>query len=647
MTFAQPVWLIVGVFFTLGLIFLLRRVEEQRRAALGRFAATGLLGRLIPDLSRGRRLFKLGLCLLAVLLLWTALARPQYGHSWEEVSRKGIDILFAVDTSKSMLAEDSKPNRLQQARFAILDFVGRLNGDRIGLLPFSGSAFLLCPLTLDYEAFADSLTAVNTDTIPKGGTDLAGVIRAALEVLSNDANHKILIIVTDGEDLSGDALLAATEAKAKGMTIHCVGVGTSEGELIPLAGAGGKGFVKDEQGQLVTSRLDQKTLAGIATAGGGLYAGIGTSGEGLDTIYRQKLALIPKVEQTEQRQKIPIERFVWPLIAALILLLGDFLLSERKMAPLTMPRFFSRPKKPGQNAALLLCCLLAGVASRSEAATSGEDAYARQDYLKAAELFDQARQQQPNDPVRQYNYGTAAYKNNLFEEAGAAFNQALHSDDLQLQAKAYFNRGNAQYQLGNESRQAKPEDTINQWKQSIASYDSALQLNPDDAGAKANRQLVAEQLAELEKQRQQQDQQQQQEEKKPQDGSGQDKSGAGGDQPPPKEGDKSDSNKAPSDGAAQDRPDSGKADETKAGQEQQATKTPDQSGQPTKERPTEGEDRQNAEDGSAVADQARRQQGKMTRAEAENLLNALKNGEGELNFMPMDNKGDEAAGRDW
>lgn len=372
MTFAQPVWLVVGGIFCLGLILLMRRVEEQRLAALARFASGGLLGRLTPDLSRGRRLMKNGLCLLAVLFLWIALARPQYGHNWEEVSRKGIDILFAIDTSKSMLAEDSKPNRLQQARFAVLDFVQQLEGDRVGLLPFAGSAFLLCPLTLDYEAFADSLAAVTTDTIPKGGTNLPEVIRAAMEVLSNDANHKILIILTDGENLAGDVLEAAAEAKTKGMTIHTVGVGTSGGELIPMSGAGEQGFVKDEQGKLVTSRLDEKTLADIAAASGGLYAPLGATGEGLEKIYRQKLALVPKVELAEQRQKIPIERFIWPLAAAFILLLGDFLLAERKTTSLSLPRFFSLKKWSGKNASLLFLVVLACFSScPAGAATSG------------------------------------------------------------------------------------------------------------------------------------------------------------------------------------------------------------------------------------------------------------------------------------
>ncbi len=334
MDFAQPYWLFAGLIACIGLILLFRLLQKKRQLALEQFAAHQLIGRLTRNVSVNRRRYKNILLLLAVFLCFVALARPQYGFRWVEVKRKGIDLLFALDTSKSMLAEDIKPNRLTRAHLAILDFVRQLDGDRVGLIPFAGSAYLMCPLTLDYEAFEDSLSAVNTDIIPRGGTNIAAVIDKAVETLNNAANHKILIILTDGENLQGDAIKAAEEASKQGLTIYTVGVGTSQGELIPIAGGdSGQGFVKDQQGNFVTSRLDEKTLAAIADKSGGLYVPLGTAGEGLETIYQQKLALVPKEELAERRHKVPLERFEWPLAAAFLFLILELLVGERKKIP--------------------------------------------------------------------------------------------------------------------------------------------------------------------------------------------------------------------------------------------------------------------------------------------------------------------------
>ncbi|MCP4342151.1 MAG: VWA domain-containing protein, partial [Desulfobulbaceae bacterium] len=333
MIFAQPHWLFVGLIACIGLAFLFRFMQKRRQAALEKFAAHQLIGRLTRNISGSRRRYKNILLLLAVFMCFAALARPQYGFKWVEVQRKGIDLLFALDTSKSMLTEDIKPYRLKRAHLAILDFVRQLEGDRVGLMPFAGSSYLMCPLTLDYDAFEHSLSAITTKIIPRGGTNIAVVINKAVETLNNAANHKILIILTDGENLEGDAIKAAEETAKLGLTVYTVGVGTSEGELIPVAGENGKGFVKDKEGNFVTSRLDETTLSAIAEKSGGLYVPLGPSGEGLETIYQQKLALIPKEELAERRHKVPLERFEWPLAAGLLILVLELLVGERKKPP--------------------------------------------------------------------------------------------------------------------------------------------------------------------------------------------------------------------------------------------------------------------------------------------------------------------------
>lgn len=249
-TFATPLWLLGGGFSIVLLVIFYKKMSRRRKKELQRFAAAQLLGKLCANISSQRRLLKKSLLVMAVFCCFVALARPQYGFKWVDVKRKGIDILFAVDTSKSMLAEDVSPNRLKRAKFAIMDFVEQLEGDRVGLMPFAGTAFLMCPMTIDYSAFESSLDAVNTTIIPRGGTDIARAISEAESILTNEANHKILVLITDGENLEGDVLQAAKAAAEKGMTVFTVGVGTSAGELIPLNRNGKTGFVKDASGKI-------------------------------------------------------------------------------------------------------------------------------------------------------------------------------------------------------------------------------------------------------------------------------------------------------------------------------------------------------------------------------------------------------------
>ena len=660
MHFAKPHWLFIGLIAYLSLMFLFRVMQKRRQAALEKFAAHQLIGRLTQNISERKRWYKNILLLLAVFFAFAALARPQYGFQWVDVKRKGIDLLFALDTSKSMLAEDIKPNRLKRAHLAILDFVQQLDGDRVGLIPFAGSAYLMCPLTLDYEAFADSLAAVTTDIIPRGGTNIASVIDMAVETLNNTANHKILIILTDGENLEGDAIKAAENAAKAGLTIYTVGVGTSQGELIPVTAENGKGFVKDQNGTFVTSRLDEKTLAALAEKTGGLYVPLGTAGEGLETIYKQKLALIPKEELAERRQKVPLERFEWPLATAIFFLVLELLISERKKARPIRPLFFikttaawfRRRRKVGETTALIL---LLGISFATRAyCSSGEEAYANKDYLQASEYYQHKLEKSPDDPELLYNYGTAAYKNNMYDEAIDAFTKALKSDNIKLQEKAYYNRGNSYYRKGAEAQQADPKTTIGQWQEALNSLDSALKLDPQNEDARHNHQIIAKQLEELKKQQQQQQQQQnnkdQQEQKKKdqQQSSDSEKQNKDEAAQQDKKQQQSDADQQQSgDEQSKDSKDASDAKKNDNGKEQQAPQpAKKEKGKADTPEPINPEKNDNV---SGQAEQAAEQQpGKMTKKEAVSLLNALKNEDGELNFVPSGPKNTEnPVNKDW
>jgi len=665
--FAQPYWLLGGLICCSATMLLLQLVQRQRQATLAKFASVQLLGRLTRHVSAGRRRLKQVLLLSAIFLLFAALARPQYGFTWIEVKRKGIDILFALDTSKSMLAEDTRPNRLQRTKLGIMDFVDRLQGDRVGLMPFAGSGYLMCPLTLDYDAFSQSLASIDTEIIPLGGTNISAAIVEAEQVLQNDANHKILVLLTDGENLEGDAMEAAKRAKEKGMTIYTVGVGTPGGELIPLSDRGAAGFVRDERGSYVTSKLDDKTLTAIAEATGGLYVPLGDGGEGLESIYQQKLQLVPREELAERRRKVPIEHFGWPLSAAIVILLLEYLVPERKSGRrLSLSAIASAGRRLGKTAPVVLLALSLMSAPNPALASPAEDAYNSGDFIKASELYDQALKKHPDDPKLRYNYGTAAYRNNLYDEAIAAFSEALKSDDLSLQQKAYYNRGNALFRKGAEIRQADPQATGEKWQEALESFDSALKLDPDDTLARENRAFVAHELEQLEQELQQQnpnqdnrgqdenDQDQSQEKQQGQEQQqGDEQKQQQGEQQKQDAGQQQESSSAetpqPDNSAKQDQPES-EARDSAAPSESREEQAVADSGE-TQPEPA-GERKEEPAGGTAVdqdaeqlRDQQRRELGKMTREEALNLLNALKNEEGELNFVPREQE--PSVRRDW
>jgi Ca-activated chloride channel family protein len=330
--FSHPGWLAVGLAACLLLLWMWRRYDARQHAALARFVSAHLRDALTQSISVTRRRLRRGLFLIALALLFVALAGPLVGYRWEQISRRGNEIVFAIDTSRSMSTPDIKPDRLTRAKLAIDDFANRLDGDAVGIVAFAGSAFLVCPITLDYGAFHESLGAVDTNTIPRGGTNIASAIHEAQAALRRrPGSDKILILVTDGEDLEGSAL-DASEAAAKqdGLKIFTVGVGTAGGDLIPVPPEQGGGFVKDESGEFVKSRLDEPALRAIAGAAGGFYAPLGLQGEGLETIFTKVLGPLAKHDLASRQQKVYIERYQWPLAASLGTLLASLLVGTRR-----------------------------------------------------------------------------------------------------------------------------------------------------------------------------------------------------------------------------------------------------------------------------------------------------------------------------
>lgn len=305
---------------------------RKKREYMNRFAQEGLISDLTPLLNHGKQKLKIGLVFLGVTFMVLSFLRPQWGFQWQEVKRKGLDIIIAVDTSKSMLAEDIKANRLERAKLAIRDFVRHLKGDRIGLIAFAGEAFLQCPLTIDYSGFLLSVDSLNVDIIPRGGTSISQAIKEAVRSYEGGLKkYKVLIIITDGEDHEGDAEKAAELAQKEGVKVFCIGIGTQEGELIAVTDEkGNRTFLKDSHGNVVKTRLDEAALQKIALATGGSYVRSGATEFGLDLLYEERLSKMEKRELESKLAKQFEERFQIPLALAFFLLIADLFISERR-----------------------------------------------------------------------------------------------------------------------------------------------------------------------------------------------------------------------------------------------------------------------------------------------------------------------------
>ena len=322
-------WLPLALPLAWALFALLRR----RRQALAQIVDPALLPVLAPNWNPARAKSRLWLRLLALALLVLALARPQWGFHWEEVRRKGLDLMVVLDTSRSMMASDIKPSRLQQAKWGVRDLLRNLRGDRVGLVPFAGSSILQCPLTIDYAAFTMTLDDVYSGIIPKGGTAIEQALRTALAAFpANGTADRVILLITDGEDHEGDPLKLLPELNEKNVRVYTIGIGTLEGEMVP-AGDGQGAYFKDRQGQIVKTALKEDVLQKLALGTGGTYVRSAPGDTGLERVFNESINNLKRSEQETRTAKIYEERFVWPIAAALLLLAWEALLSDRRKSP--------------------------------------------------------------------------------------------------------------------------------------------------------------------------------------------------------------------------------------------------------------------------------------------------------------------------
>nr|MBN2276753.1 VWA domain-containing protein [candidate division Zixibacteria bacterium] len=331
MRFAAPENLaLLGLIVVLALFYIW--AIHRKKKFLTRFGDMFLIMKNAPYISYARQGGKAALLLAGVFFLVLTLSQFQCGTHMEMMKREGIDVIVAIDVSNSMLAEDMKPNRITKARQEVRGILERLRGDRVGLIAFAGEAFVQCPLTLDYSAAQIFLDVIDVGLIPQQGTAIGDAINKSIEAFeTREKKHKVLILLTDGEDQTNKAEAAAEEARKAGIKIYPIGIGSPIGEPIPVVDRQGQrvGFKKDSNGEVIVTKLDEMTLQKIALTTGGKYYHASAGEMELDKVYDE----INKMEKKELEGKLMMQyedRFQYPLLIGIFLIILEFFVSEKR-----------------------------------------------------------------------------------------------------------------------------------------------------------------------------------------------------------------------------------------------------------------------------------------------------------------------------
>ncbi len=548
-----------------------------RRRALARFGDTPLMDRLSQTVNRRGRAARAVLVLVAVAALVVALARPQFGTRVDTVRREGQDLVVALDLSASMLAEDIAPNRLERAKLAVTRMIERLEGDRIGLVAFAGQAFVQSPLTVDYGAARLFLNAMEPDLVPVQGTNLGQALAVSLDSFDEDENreHRILLLFTDGEDHEGEVDANLERAVAAGVRIFTVGFGSGDGVPIPDLDEQGRrrGFLRDDDGAVVTTRLEEEPLQRLAEATGGRYIRVTPGGAELTALAEELTGMAGREIEAQQVTQFE-EQFQLFLGLALILLLVEMLIPERRRVAVEWTGRFGVLPSMLLGLTLLLPSPAAAQAGRTEV-REGNRLYQEGRFEDAHEKYLEALRAAPGSPVVRFNDGNALYQTDEFQRAVEAYQEAIEAGDPALESQAWYNAGNAFFRQ-------------QQLAEAIEAYKQALRADPGDVDAKHNLELALEQM-----EQQQQNQQQ------------------GGDQE--------------QDQQQQDQDQNGEGDQQQDQQDQQDDQgdQPDDEDQEQEQDPGDQEQDQDDQGDQPPPQQAPPPPGQMTREQAEQLLRAI------------------------
>lgn len=514
LSFAEPrllLWLLI-----LPVLALLRLVAGWRaRRTVERLTAPRLRAALLVGVSpwRAGLIFTLQLLALACFLL--ALAGPRWGEDRQTQVESGRNVILAIDTSRSMLADDLSPNRITRAKLAAQDLMVALKTDRVGLIAFAGNAYLQAPLTTDHEAIVETIDSLDFTSVPRGGSEISRALRLAIETFEkNPARNHGLILFSDGGEPDAEVRGLAEQAAKKNILVLTVGVGTDSGALIPDPDPDRAGeYVRDGEGNVVRTRLEEAGLVEIARLTRGRYLRLGSQPLAASVVRELLTALQAQANEARQIVK-PVERYQWPLSMGVMLLMIAWFL---RSAPPTR----RIPAMPA--AAALLLALAAPSAEAApvwaslfgrgdESAQKAREAYEGGDHKNAAEYLDRSLRD-GHLPARlrpgfAQAMGYAAFQNKDYDRAVAGFSQALQEEDPVLRERAHQGLAHSLYDQGDKALAKQPKYTVRAWRDSVRHFDAALEHNPGDTALRENREFVQKRLEELQEQINQQEQKQ-------------------------------------------------------------------------------------------------------------------------------------------
>jgi len=495
----QPAWLL-GLVAIPVLVFFVVRAFRAKDQLMARFARPELFKRLLPDVSRARQVLKAVFLLVAVALVVVSLARPRYGYEWEDIKRKGVDIVVVLDLSTSMLAEDVDPNRLERAKRELSDLLDMLEGDRLGLVAFAGTAFVQCPLTVDYRAYRLFLDQMDPNMMPVQGTDLGAAIATAVQTFDEEKlSSKAIILISDGEDNEGLGLQAAEVAAEQGVKIFAIGIGGEDPVPFPDPVRGGN--KRDGYGALVKTSFDEVGLKKIALATGGGYERSQSGDLDLEAIYKQDIKQgMEAYEIATSRSQNWRERYQWPLGLALLLLVLESLLPEVRRRGSMLP--------------LVALALAGSLAAPAPALAAWRNPFAPSPIREGLRAFDdgefgdalshfhRAQLDRPDDRRLEFNIADSYFRLGDYARAEQSFGRVLSlGGDDRLAGRSYYNLGNTLYFQGRLA-------------EAIDAYEKALELDPDDEDARHNLEYVRRELERREQQAEEQRQQREEQRKK-------------------------------------------------------------------------------------------------------------------------------------
>ena len=514
MTFAHPD--LLYFLFALPVLAGLRWWASMRAGKIVEgMTAPRLRQQLVVGVSTWRAGFIFALQWLALACFIFAMAQPRWGEDKVVQIESGRNVIIAMDTSRSMLANDVSPDRITRARLAAQDVLASLKTDRVGLIAFAGNAYLQAPLTTDHEAVIEAIQSLDFTSVPRGGSDIGKALKLAMETFEkNPARNHGLILFSDGGEPDAQVKEYAQQAAKKNVLVLTVGVGTEVGALIPDPDPERVGdYVRDRSGNVVKTRLEDGVLQEIATATRGRYLKLGSQPLAV-TVVRDLLSAL-QAQTNEARQLVkPVERFQWPLSIGVLLLMIAWSLRpspvQRRLAPVLALLCVGFGSSPAQAEEAGAPTLWASIFNRNQVKPEeAETALKSGDHKRAVELFGRLLKEDPADSQR-FRYaqalGFAAHQVADYDRAVGAFSQALESEEGPLQKQAHQGMAHSLYDQGDRALAKQPKFTLKNWRDSVKHFDAAIKLDPANERLQENREFVKKRLDELQKQMDQEEQ---------------------------------------------------------------------------------------------------------------------------------------------